>query len=243
LPIIKGPAAALMRRLLFFILLLPVKTFAQEWVDYYHDSTLIVSMPYYYFEFAQNGLPAASANVEDALVVVHHVPDIPSAPFNLSDTSQLKEAYSIWAHNISKVRNAKFIRFKTFNKDGLKWVEFVCRGSMHGVNQESYDICVFVNDGMYGISFFEMGPPTAEKKAARQKIFSSARIAREMSRKQVSSKIYHVPFWKKLNTTGKVTLGVALALLIAFLIFVFKGRNFPQRIFAAKIKGKNTIDR
>lgn len=47
--------------ILIVLFLCAIASFAQEWVDYYHDSTLVVSMPYYHYEREMNGPPTSAS--------------------------------------------------------------------------------------------------------------------------------------------------------------------------------------
>ena len=233
-----------MRHIVFFIFFLPVKTFAQEWVDYYHDSTLIVSMPYYHYEREENGLLLSSAKVEGGVIAVTHMHDDASKHFNVRNESDLKHTYSFVRDELIKTQQGKLLTSNIFEKDGLKWIYFIDRGSASSVEQDIHNLVVFVNDGIYCLTFFEMGPRTPEKDGARQKIFSSARIAPGISKKQISRQIYSPPvsfknfFDPVLLTIICIGVGTALVFLIARFK---KKRNLSQKSSEGEDKEKDEV--
>src|SRR6185436_4996852 len=103
-----------MRHLVLFIFFLPVNTFAQEWVDYYHDSTLIVSMPYYHYEREQNGLVLSSAKVEGGVIAITHMHDGASKRYNVRNESDLKRTYSIVRDELIKTQKGKLVASNIF---------------------------------------------------------------------------------------------------------------------------------
>jgi hypothetical protein len=209
-----------MRTVILIVLSLCAKTtFSQEWVDYNHDSTLIVSMPYYHYERELNGLLLSSAKIEGGVIVVSHMPDGPSTQYNIRDTSDLRRAYYNFRDEIIKTQQGKLIKSRIIEKDRVKWIHFIDRGSVEGIDQQIHNLAVFVNDAIYILTFFEMGPATPEKDEARQKIFSSAKIAPAISKKQISSQFYVRPLpFKDLFPTKPIIIGIGVFIATVFLL-------------------------
>jgi len=107
----------------------------------------------------------------------------------------------------------------------MKWIHFVDRGSVQGVDQEIHNLAVFVNDAIYILTFFEMGSASPEKDEARQKIFSSAKIAPGISKKQISNQFYIRPFPFKDLFPTKLIIGVGIGDLIAVVFLLVNTRN------------------
>ncbi len=211
-----------MKRLIVLFLFLAVRAHAQDWVEYYHDSTLIVTMPYYHYPRMENGLLMSSARIEDGVIVVGRLKDSPKTPFIVRDTAELKNAYAAYRDGLLKSQG-ELVKSEIIKKDGLKWLYFVARGPVNGVDQITYNLAIFINDGVYSLTFFEMGPPTPKKLQARKKIFSSARIAPGVSRIQVSTRFQPVPWpFKFFTPTMALALGVGFCTLLVFLFIRIK---------------------
>jgi hypothetical protein len=216
-----------MRTATLIFLLLGTRAFAQEWVEYHHDSTLIISMPYYHYEREEKGLLLSSAKIEGGVVVISHVP---IDKLNIRDSSDLRQAYNIFRDGLVKTQQGKLLRSKIIDRDGLKWLEFVDRGSVEGVRQLIYNRVLFINDAMYCLVFFEMGPSSPEKDKARKKIFSSVSIASGISKEQISTKLTFQPLLVNDPITRKVIFGVGLIVLIAIIL-----------LFISKVKGERGL--
>jgi hypothetical protein len=197
-------------------------TFSQEWVDYNHDSTLVVSMPYYHHEREVNGLLLSSAKIEGGVIVVAHGPSTQS---DIRDTSDLRLAYYLFRDEIIKTQHGKLIKSRLIEKDSMKWIHFIDRGSVEGIDQEIHNLGVFVNDAFYCVTFFDMGPTSAEKDEVRQKIFSSAKIASGISKKQISSQFYARPFPFTEVFPTKLVIGVGIGVFIAVVFSLVRVRN------------------
>lgn len=219
-----------MRVWILIALSLWANRFSQEWVEYNHDSTLIVSMPYYHYEREMNGLLLSSAKIEGAVIVVSHMPDGPSTQYNIRDTTDLRHAYNIVRDELVKTQHGKLITSRFIEKDRMKWIHFVDRGSIEGVDQIIHNLVVFVNDGMYSLTFFEMGPSSPEKDEAREKIFGSARIASGVSKKQISSKFYPAPSPFNTLLPTKLIVGVGIGILIAVAFFLIRHKKRKESL-------------
>jgi hypothetical protein len=217
-----------MRTVILIVLVLCARnSFSQDWVDYSHDSTLVVTMPYYHYEREMNGLLLSSAKIEGGVIVVSHMPDGPSIQYNIRDTTDLRHAYYIFRDELVKTQHGKLIKSRLIEKDRLKWIHFVDQGSVEGIDQKIHNLVVFVNDGMYSLTFFEMGPSSREKDEAREKIFRSARITPGITKKQISSKFYARPFPFKNLFPAELMIGAGIGVLIAvaFLLIGIKNKR------------------
>ena len=71
------------------MLLLPVETIAQDWIDYTYNSAIIVNLPSSYHERHLDGMPSTTATVRGGVIVITHVPDSPTNSTRVRDTSDL----------------------------------------------------------------------------------------------------------------------------------------------------------
>lgn len=213
---------------LIFLTLFATSGFSQrlqEWVDYNHDSTLLVSMPYWHNEREMNGQLGSSAKIDGAVIVVSHMPDGPSTQYNIRDTADLRRSYYIFRDEIIKTQHGKLLRSRLIEKDRLTWIHFVGRGTVGGIDQIIHHMAVFVNDGMYTLAFFEMGPSSPDKDEAREKIFKSATIAPWIPKKQISSKLYAAPFPFEKLFPRRAILATGIAVLIAGAFLLIRKNN------------------
>jgi hypothetical protein len=218
-----------MKHFTFFVLFLSSKAFAQEWIDYYHDSTLIVSMPYYHYEREQNGIVISTAKVEDGVIVVSHIPPAQTTKYNISDSLDLRRSYQAIREGLMESQGNILLKCAIIERDGLKWMHFVVRGSPQGTDQLVHNLIVFVNDRLYTLTYFEMGPSTTEKDEVRTKIFSSARIADGIPRSQVSSKLLPpFPYIRFL-----IFLMASIVVIVGFVVSFFKRRSKKEKRFFA----------
>lgn len=178
-----------MKRVLLLLLLLPVKTFAQDWIDYTYNSAVIMSLPSSYHERHLDGMPSTTATVRGGVIVITHVADSPTNGTRVRDTSDLTRAYKLLRDEVISARQGTLVTSNITEKDGIKWNSYVDHALVNGADQDIYSQSVHVNGVMYILTFLNMGPPTMEKDEARKRFFASVRIADGVSKNQVSVKV------------------------------------------------------
>jgi hypothetical protein len=213
------------RTFLTFLTLLTLNCRAQEWKEHKFDDNMSLEIPENFIVIDTAGQRIVRAQIDNALIMIQRIPNKGDHAINISSKAELIESYEGFQKGFMNSQDAKLLKQKVEERDGLQLYRFSCSATMDEERQIRHSLVVFLNEHWYAVHFWEVEALTNELQKERTKLFSSVKFVPGLSmQNQLSYSLEASKSYKIGYLAGKYFFIVLIAGIVIFIIVWFSRR-------------------